>query len=436
MRVLLLCLVLTTVGMGWAMGWALAEEAQAAAETAETRILNEGPVPVPEPSELAVQRHRSGNVLWVINLIWGLLVPFVILVTGFSARLRNFAVRAGRWWYPVIVVYLASYMLITYALDWPLSFYQGYIREHAYGLSNQTFAKWQQDSLIGLGVGIVMGALFLWGPYLALKKSPKRWWLYTGMLVPVFLFFQTLISPIFIAPLFNEFGPMKDQELEARILALAERAGIEDSRVFEVEKSVDTKAVNAYVTGFMDTKRIVLWDTLLEKLDEEEVIFVMAHEMGHYALNHIVRFILFASVIIFVALYLMHRASGPLLARYGDRFGFHSLSDIASLPLLILMMGVISFLVTPMLMGLSRVHERQADQFGVELTQNSRAAATAFVKLQDENLGVPWHHPLFKLWRGSHPSIGERITFLNEYKPWETGEPLVYGHLFEPEDGD
>jgi len=432
MRMLIVCLV----AFGAGFSWASAQEPPSEPAEVVAQAQDDAPVPIPEPSELAVQRYRTGNAWWVVNLLWGLLVPFVILVTGFSARLRDFAVRIGRWWYFIIVAYFTMYMLFTYAIDWPLSFYQGFVREHAYGLSNQTFQKWQQDSLISLAVGIVMGALFLWVPYLLLRKSPKRWWLYTGMLVPVFLFFQTLVSPIFIAPLFNEFGPMKDQELEAKILALAERAGIEDSRVFEVEKSVDTSAVNAYVTGFMDTKRIVLWDTLLEKLDEEEVLFVMAHEMGHYALNHIVRFILFASVIIFAALYLVHRISGPLLARYGDRFGFHELSDIASLPLLLLLMGVISFAVTPMLMGMSRVHERQADQFGIELTQDSRAAATAFVKLQDENLGVPWHHPLFRLWRGSHPSIGERITFFNEYKPWETGEPLVYGHLFEPEDGD
>ena len=432
MRGLMLGLLL----FGLVAPWAAAQvPPESVAEVRETLSSFE-PVPVPEPSELAVQRYRTGNWLWLFNQFWALLVPFVILVTGFSARIRNVAVRIGRWWYFVIVVYFTAYMLITYAVDWPLSFYQGYIREHAYGLSNQTFGKWQGDSLKMLMVNIVLGAMFLWVPYLLLKKSPKRWWLYTGLLVPVFLCFQTLIAPVFIAPLFNEFGPMKDQELEAKILALAERSGIEGSRVYEVEKSVDTNAVNAYVTGFMDTKRIVLWDTLLEKLDEDEVLFVMAHEMGHFVLNHIVKFIMFVSIIIFVALYLVHRVANWVLARHGDRFGFHELGDIASFPLILLLMGVLSLLVTPMLMGLSRHNEREADQFGIELTQDSRAAATAFVTLQQENLGVPWHHPVLRYWRGSHPSIAERITFFNEYRPWETGEPMAFDHLFEPEADD
>src|SRR5690606_25914714 len=106
----------------------------------------------------------------------------LFLFTGFSARIRDWAVRVGRWWYFVIVVYVAIFMALNYLIDWPLAFYQGYIREHAYGLSNQTFQKWLQDGLIGLGVSIVMASLFLWVPYLLLKKSPQRWWLYTGLL--------------------------------------------------------------------------------------------------------------------------------------------------------------------------------------------------------------------------------------------------------------
>jgi len=279
-----------------------------------------------------------------------------------------------------------------------------------------------------------MASLFLWVPYLLLKKSPQRWWLYTGLLVPPFLFFQMLITPVFIDPLFNDFGPMQDKALEAEILAVAERSGIEGSRVYEVKKSVDTNAVNAYVTGFMGTKRIVLWDTLLAKLDKEEVLFVMGHEMGHYVLNHVVKSILIISVIILVALYGVHRLAGVLLARYRGRFGFDRLDDIASLPLIILLLSAISLVVTPLILANSRYNEHEADRFGIELLQTNRAAATAFVKLQQENLGVPWPGLLFKLWRGTHPSIGERITFFNEYKPWETGEPLVYGDRFEAAD--
>ncbi|MBI1320873.1 MAG: M48 family metalloprotease [Candidatus Hydrogenedens sp.] len=431
MRLLILSLV-------FALGavWAHAQDAPAPQAAAAASTDSAGPVPVPEPSELAVQRYRSGNVLWVVNQLWGLLIPALFLFTGFSARIRGWATRIGRWWFFVIVVYLALFMVINYLIDFPLAFYQGYIREHAYGLSNQTFQKWFQDSLISLAVAIVMGSLFLWVPYLLLKKAPQRWWLYTGLLVPPFLFFQMLVTPVFIDPLFNDFGPMQDKALESRILSLADRAGIEGSRVYEVKKSEDTKAVNAYVTGFMNTKRIVLWDTLLDKLDDEEVLFVMGHEMGHYVLKHVVYSIFFISVIIMAALYAVHRLSRGILARYGGRFGFDRLDDIASLPLIILLMSVISLVVTPIILAHSRYHEHEADRFGLELLKDNHAAATSFVKLQQENLAVPWPNLLYKLWRGTHPSIGERITFFNEYTPWESGEPMQYEHLFEKSAAD
>ncbi len=429
MRVLVLSLLLFALLLPLAHGQ---EDAPAVAEAVANASADE-PVAVPEASELAMQRYRSGNVLWVVNQLWGLLIPALFLLTGFSARIRTWAMGVGKWWFVGVALYLVVFTLVNYVVDWPLAFYQGYIRDHAYGLSNQSFQKWFQDSLINLGIGIVMGVLFLWVPYLLLKKSPQRWWLYTALLIPPFLFFQMLITPVFIDPLFNTFGPMENKELEAKILALAERAGIEGSRVYEVDKSVDTKAVNAYVTGFMSTKRIVLWDTLLAKLDEDEVLFVMGHEMGHYVLGHVVRSIAFISVVLLAALYGIHRVSGGVLARHGKRFGFHELSDIASLPLILLMFQVLSLVATPLILGVSRHHEHEADRFGVELTRTNHAAATAFVKLQQENLGVPWHNLLYKLWRDTHPPIGERITFFNEYKPWETGDPVVYEKHFAGE---
>jgi Zn-dependent protease with chaperone function len=399
--------------------------------TAAANAPDQGPVAVPEPSELALKRHRTGNAWWVFNQFWGAFIPLLFLFTGFSAKIRDWATRIGRWWFFIIAVYFILYSIITFLIDLPLSYLQGFARPHAYGLSNQTFLKWLQDTFISLGVGTIMGVLFLWIPYLLLKKSPKRWWLYTALLVPPFLLFQMLITPVFISPLFNDFGPMQNKELEAKILAIADQAGIEGSRVYEVNKSVDTKAINAYVTGFLGSKRIVLWDTLLTKLDEEEVLFVMAHEMGHYVLNHVLRTIVIISVLIGLALYLIHRVSRSVLRRYKDRFGFTSLSDIASLPLILLMLHVFSFLITPAILGLSRYHEREADRFGVEITRSNHAAATAFVKLQQENLGVPWHGWLYTLWRDSHPTIGQRITFFNEYRPWETGDPVVYEEYFD-----
>src|SRR5215831_11748308 len=245
------------------------------------------PVPVPEPSEKALSYYRSGIVLWVVNVLWGLLIPALFLFTGFSARIRDWAKSIGRWWFFVIGLYFAIFMIINFVIDLPLSYYQGFVRQHAYGLSNQTLGKWFGDEIKGLLIGIVVGFLFLWVPYVLLKKSPRRWWFYLGLLAIPFLFLVILVQPIWIDPLFNKFGPMKNKELETKILALAERAGIEGGRVYEVAKSEDTNTVDAYVTGFSGTKRIVLWDTTLAKLNEDEILFVMGHEMGHYVMGHV-----------------------------------------------------------------------------------------------------------------------------------------------------
>jgi Zn-dependent protease with chaperone function len=390
-----------------------------------------GYVAVPEPSAEALRYYKSGNVLWLINIAWGILIPCLLLFTGFSARLRTWAQRIGRKWFFTVAIYFLMLWLFVYLIDWPLNYYQDFIRPHAYGLSNQAFGKWLGDSLTTFLLGLAVGCLFLWVPYLLLDRSPRRWWLYTGLLAVPFILLVLFISPIWIAPLFNHFGPMQDKTLEAKILALAERAGIEGSRVYEVNKSVDTKTVNAYVTGFLDTKRIVLWDTLLHgKFPEREILFIMGHEMGHYALHHVVQGVLFSSLLVLVTLFGVHCAAGPLLRHFGGRWGFDRLADVASLPLIVLLVNVLALIVVPVGLAFSRHIEHEADRFGLEITQDNSAAAKSFVQLQTENLSIPRPGLFYYLWHCSHPPLGERIDFCNTYRPWEKGEPLKYGSLF------
>lgn len=423
MLILALVLLLTGTAPGGP-----ADQAETAAPA--TAAPADEPVPVPEPSDKALRYYRSGNVLWVIANLWGWLVPLALLVSGLSARLQRAAQRLARPWPVVLVLYFVFYALLNFVVDLPLSYYLGFARPHAYGLSNQTLAKWAADAGKALFVGLVAGAATVWIPYLLLRKSPRRWWLWTAAAaVPVMVFFM-LVAPVWVDPLFNDFGPMKDKALERRILDLAHSAGIEGGRVFEVEKSIDTETVNAYVTGVFGSKRIVLWDTLVRKLDAEEVLGVMGHEMGHYVLGHVPKGIAAAAVLVLAGLWFVHRGAQGLLRRYSGRFGFARLEEPASLPLILLLLSVAFFLLSPIALAYSRHQEHEADRFELEVTRNNHASAMAFVKLQQENLSNPRPGRLYKFWRASHPPLGERIDFANTYRPWERGEPLRYEKYF------
>jgi STE24 endopeptidase len=390
-------------------------------------------IPVPEPSALAVQYYRSGHLVWAGATALELLVPAALLFTGLSARVRDLARRIarGRWFFTV-AIYAAAYVLIQAIVFLPFAWYAGFVRQHAYGLSTETAGEWLADWGKGTAVTAVIAALVLWIPYRLLRASPGRWWLWTGLLTAPLTALAMIVAPVWIAPLFDEYGPMRDRALEARIHQLAARAGIPDSRIYEVRKSDETRQVNAYVTGIGGTKRIVLWDTLVDRLGPDEVLFVMGHEIGHFVLRHTLTVILGATLLATLSLFVVHRVAGGLIARFHRRFGFDRLDDVASLPLLVLVGGVVMLAATPAALALSRWQEREADRFGLEMTRDNQAAARAFVRLHDENLAVPRTGLLYRLWRGSHPDLADRIEFSNRYRPWSRGDSLRYGERFRP----
>ena len=381
------------------------------------------PVAVPPASKLAMQFYRGNNWLWVLNVLVALLVPGVLAFSGFSARLRNLA--SETW--ADLVFHARSLRGDVFSGCRPARASLVVLRRlcasaRLRALESNTSKMvrrfgYSAGDLNGRGVCTGMGSLS------TPARSPKRWWVYTTLLSVPFLFAGMLIKPIWIDPLFNRFGPMKNKALEQKILSLAGKAGIEGSRVFEVEKSVDTKAVNAYVTGVFATKRIVLWDTLLAKLDEKEVLHVMGHEMGHYVKGHVVRSIVLSSVLTLIGLFPVDWCGRRVVARYSDRLGFDRLSDVASVPLLLMLLEVAHLVLSPAALAYSRIQEHEADKFALELTHDNHSGARSFVKLQEENLSNPRPGPIYKFFRSSHPSIGERIDFCNSYRPWLKSDP-------------
>lgn len=390
------------------------------------------PLPVPVPSPEALAYHHQQDLFWLADQALGFVVPALILFMGWSAGLAGWARRVtGGRWYPTLALYGMLYMLITGVIELPMSYAHDYVFAHAYDQSNQTLAKWASDQAIGLAVGLVVTALIIWIPFLLIERSPKRWWLWsTVALTPVFIL-GLVVSPIWISPLFNSFTPLPDSPLKTKIEAEAARVGLEHATILKMDQSTDSKTFGAYVAGLGGSERIVLFDTALTSLDEPEILFVVGHEMKHYLLGDVWKLVGIYVALMIVGFFAVDRMSRAAIRRWSGPFGFTSLADPAALPLLFLIFGLVALIATPVIDAATRHIEHEADRFGLDLTHDNRAAAATFIKRQNEAMGVPYPGWLERTFRLDHPALGDRITFGNEYHPWDEGKPLVYGDGFK-----
>jgi len=380
-----------------------------------------GPKPAAYP--LSAERRaqltsyaRFKNVWRFVDFFVGVAVLAVILFTGLSAKLRAWA-AAARYRFLVLGLFLFLFIGVNYLLTLPFHVYSGFIVEDRYGFVNQTFLDWWKDDLIGVAVGALLALIPMWGFY-ALVRHSRRWWLWFSAGAAPFLVAVIVIAPIWIAPLFNDFEPLRDKALESEMLALARGAGIEGSDVFQVNGSKQSSKVNAYVTGLFDTKRIVLYDTLIDNFDLDEIRFVMGHEMGHYVMHHVWGHLAVSLAFIVAAMWLLNRSIHSVIRRFSRRFGFERLDDPASLPLVLMFVSVLGFLYNPISNGASRYWEHAADRYGMDVSGVSGGtAARAFEKLSALNLSDPDPHPLIEFWFYDHPSIKSRIAFVRQARP-------------------
>jgi Zn-dependent protease with chaperone function len=370
-----------------------------------------------------MRRHsRIGDTLYFVGTAWSFGVLAVILLSGLSRKMRDWAARITRKKFLLAMLYIVFFTVAAAVLEFPLAVYGDFIVPHQFDLSDQSFASWMGDMLKGMAVNLVIGSVIGALALLAIRKF-TRWWVVLWLSTVPLIILVVVIQPVLLDPIFNKFEPLQDQVLRQKLLDLASRAGIEGSRVYQVNKSKQTKTMNAYVNGIGPTNRIVMWDTLLAKMTHDEVLGVMGHEMGHYVMKHIwktLAFLLALSVIVF---YVTYRLYDPALARWGSRWGTNERGDPASLPWLLLVASVITFLLSPVISGYSRSNEHEADMFALEVTHLNESFATAFVKMAEDSKRDPSPHPFIKFWRYTHPPIAERIPFALQYKPWEKGEP-------------
>lgn len=408
------------VALGVACGIAVAGGLAARRASAEPP----SPAPLPRLEENSQEVRRDLTVrispemvrysytrysLYFARALVNVLALTALLHFGISARLRTLAERSGRNSLARAYVYYPLLTLAYGALTLPLAFYSSYLLPHQYGLSNQSLGGWVLDGLKGFAVSAAVAPPVIALLYWRLRRNPLRWWLDFWLALIPLLIGAVLLTPLIIEPLFNKFGPLRNPELQQRILALAVQAGIERGRVFEVDASVRTKAVNAYVTGLGGSARIVLWDTLLQRLNEREVLFVMAHEMGHYQEKHVPIGLGLSILGSLLVLVVTDRGARWLIARHGKRWEVHSLDDLASLPVLMAVLAVINFLGSPVESIISRTIESRADQFALRLTRDPEAGASSFIKLSELNLSHPSPPTFVEFWMFSHPPLQKRI---------------------------
>lgn len=320
---------------------------------------------------------------WLI--LWDFLVStavyLLLLVTGWSARMRDLAERVTRFTPLRTAFYWVQFLIVTSVLVFPLTVYAGFLREHAYGLATQGFGSWFGDQLKGLAVGLVFGGMFAIVIYTVLRRAPRTWWLWGSVVTVLFQMLGALIAPVYIFPLFNTYKKLEDPRVTAPILSMARANGIPASEVYEVNASRQSTRVSANVSGFLGTERITLNDNLLARGSLPEIKAVMGHEMGHYVLNHVYKGILFFAIVVVVGFGLLRWGADRLLARWGAAWGLRGVDDVAALPLLALLVTIYGFVLTPITNSYIRTQEYEADIFGLNAAREPDAEATIALKL-------------------------------------------------------
>jgi STE24 endopeptidase len=383
----------------------------------------------PGQASEAIAYARARHELYFLDVAYGLLLLVLLLQVRVAAKFRDLAVRTARHNIVQTIVFAPLILLTIDILSLPTAIWSHQLAQK-YQQSIQGWSSWLLDWAKGEGVEVVIGFLVIWLLYTVIRKSPRRWWLYFWVIAVPLTVLAAVAEPLILEPLFFKFTPLANSQphLADRIESVVERAGLEipQSRMFVMNASSKLKAVNAYASGLGATKRVVVWDTSIQRMTEDEILFVFGHEMGHYVLGHVRNGILFFCSVLLLFLFLAYHILHWMLARWGENWAIRGADDLASLPALILLLTVFGFLFTPVSNAYSRHLEHQADQYGLELIHGlvpdaPVVAAHAFQVLGEVDLEEPNPSTAVKFWFYNHPPLDERMRFAQTYDPWSAG---------------
>ena len=323
----------------------------------------------------------GGTWLQLLDLLWALGIAGLLLFTGLSARLRDWAEERTRSRAVQVMLYGAGYVAAVTLLELPLTLYEGFFREHAYGLSNQSLLDWSGD--LGISVALTLLATVIVLPvfYAAVRAARELWWIWGAGLAIALLMLQLVITPVFIAPLFNHVTVMPDSPLQHQIVALARANQVPATAIYVSDDSRQSSRISANVSGFLGTTRITLNDNLLKNGTPDEVLAVTGHEIGHYVMGHATRTILLFGLVLLLAFGFTAWGFGVAVDFFGGNWQVRKVEDVAGLPLLVALASLFFFLVTPLTNTITRTAEEQADLFGLNAARKPDAFATVMLKL-------------------------------------------------------
>lgn len=385
------------------------------------------------PPDLYQKAKTLSNTRFALNLVdffYGLFVFWLVLHFRLAPKFRDWAQKAATNRFVQAFVFTPLLILTIAILESPTEIY-GHIISRRYGLSVEGWGALGWDWTKGMLLFMVIGGFLTWILYAVIRRSPRRWWLYFWAISVPILVFLSFVEPFVLEPIFFKFAPLqqKDPALVTQLEKVVARAGvgIPPDRMFWMKASDRTPTMNAYVSGIGASKRIVVWDTTVEKETTPEIVSVIGHEMGHYVLGHVWKGLIFTLGVLFVLLYLGYRCIGWMLTRWGAGWSVQGLNDWASLPALLLILSIFSFLFDPISNAYSRHVEHQADLYGIEVTHGilplaGQAAADSFQVEGESSLADPKPNPVNVFLFYDHPPISDRVQFVLHYDPWAQGK--------------
>jgi Zn-dependent protease with chaperone function len=388
----------------------------------------------PEKLARAISYSRIRVLLDFAYSGWGILQLILLLTLGVAARMQETAVNLSRnrWVQGFSFTFLL--LLATTVLNLPLDLY-GQHAARVYGQSVQGWGSWTWDATKGFLLTFVFGGLLILLLFWVIRRSPTRWWFWFWIPAMVFVLIAVFVAPVLIDPLFNKFEPLAktDPALVDRLEQVVSRGGIQipADRMYLMKASEKVTTLNAYVTGYGASKRVVVWDNAVKKATPDEISFIFGHEMGHYVLNHIPATLIFLGVLLLVEFYVGYRGVHWLIGRYGERWSIPSQRDWGALVVLLLVISVLSFFTEPVVNWYSRMHEHDADVYGQEavhaiVADPQKVAQQSFQLLGEMSLTNPHPNRFVEFWTFSHPSVSSRAAFAADYNPWIEGRHPKY----------